>query len=81
MLLKHSTYGNSFNLHKLPKRNIFCYCTHLINDETEDGLFFKEGQIHTAYRLTKGTDGGATQVNWLPLHKLTKARLEINVRV
>lgn len=47
----------------------------------EGGLFFKEGQFHTAYRLTKGTDGGASQVSWLPLHKLTKARLEMSVRV
>lgn len=81
MLLKHSTYRNSFNLHKLPKRNVFWYCAHLTNDKMEGGLFFKEGQFHTAYRLTKGTDGGASQVSWLPLHKLTKARLEMSVRV
>ena len=47
-LPKHLTYRNSFNLHKLPKRYIHCYCAHLTNEEIQDGLFFAEGQICTA---------------------------------
>lgn len=79
-LPEHFTYRNSFNLHKLPKRDIYCYCTHLTNEETEANLFFREGQICTAYRLIHGKDCEATPGQLAPLHKHTKARREMNVR-
>lgn len=60
MLPEHLTHTNSFNLHELPKRDIYCYHTHLTDEEMEDSLFYGEGQVCTAYRLINGGDHGAT---------------------